>query len=52
MKTKKQIEVKLKKFDKIETFNYGGGMPMSEWAMYSDKGWQAALRWVLEKGKK
>ena len=49
MKTKKEIKAKLKEFDKIETFDYGGSMPMSEWAYHGDRGWKNALEWVLEK---
>ena len=48
MKNKKQIEAKLKKFDKIETFHYGGPSPINEWLMHQDLGWRAALRWILE----
>lgn len=50
MKTKKEIEAELHKFDDdaIGKHDYGNMMPLSEWARYSDLGYKKALEWVLD----
>jgi hypothetical protein len=50
MKTKKEIEAELKKYDAIPTFDYAkNGEPFATIVMNQDIGFQKALQWVLEK---
>lgn len=53
MKTKKEIEAELKKYDAIETFNYDkNGNPFAEIMKNRDIAYRKALRWVLEEDDK
>lgn len=52
MKTEKEIREKYKDFEgnNIAEFykNNNGPRPMTEYSMYGDYGWKAALKWVLD----
>lgn len=48
MKSKKQIEAELEIYEGIETFNYEGPRPLSEYSQQRDIGYRDCLKWVLE----